>query len=40
MVQKIKTDTVLNDEMSEIELDLFAFGSTGESLSSYLTAVV
>jgi len=32
----IKTDTVLNDETSEIEWDLWAFGSTGDCSSSYL----
>ena len=29
MVYKLKTDTVLNDESSETERDLCAFGSTG-----------
>ena len=29
MVLKLKTDTVLNDETSEIERDLCVFGSIG-----------
>ena len=38
MESKLKTDIVLNDETSEIELDLCAFSPIGECPSSCLIA--